>query len=159
MKSTRNPARYWLMRSAASERSTPVATRERRFVLTGGCQAAVLALGLIPDLTNEALVALDPELDDDIDQEIEEVLDVSPGALAPCGTLLDEEDQLLEGELGARRMDARDRARVPGVDVTQVIKRLLGAQFRKQNAIGAHAKARLEELLRRHAREALIVLR
>src|SRR5487761_694571 len=106
MKSTRNPARYWLMRSAASERSTPVATRERRFVLTGGCQAAVFALGLIPDLTNEALVALDPELDDDIDQEIEEILDVGSRDLPPRRTLLDQEDQLLEGELDARRMDA-----------------------------------------------------
>src|SRR5487761_255107 len=117
MKSTRNPARYWLMRSAASERSTPVATRERRFVLTGGCQAAVFALGLIPDLTNEALVALDPELDDDIDEKMEEIFDVGARELAPRGTLLDEEHQLLEGELGARRMDARDRARVPGVHV------------------------------------------
>ena len=77
----------------------------------------------------------------------------------PPGALLHQEHQLLEGELAAAGVDARDRARVAGVDVAQVIERLFRPQLREQNPIGLHAQAGLQQLLRRHAREALIVLR
>src|ERR1035441_3726480 len=45
------------------------------------------------------------------------------------------------------------------IDIAQIIESLLGAQFRQQNAIGFHAQARLEQLLRGHARQPLIVFR
>ena len=77
---------------------------------------------------------------------------------APAAALLDEEHQLLEGELAAAGMHAGDRARVPGVDVAQVIERLLGAQLGEQDPIRLHAQTRLQQLLRRHARESLVVL-
>ena len=47
--------------------------------------------------------------------------------LLAASALLDQQHELLEREFGARRMDARDRARVTGVDVAQVVEGLLGA--------------------------------
>src|SRR5438128_1297114 len=52
--------------------------------LAGFGQAATPALGFIPDFLDEALVALDAELDDDIHQQVEQALDVVPGELAPA---------------------------------------------------------------------------
>ena len=80
------------------------------------------------------------------------------GSSCPPATLLDQQHQLLEGELGARRVHARDRARVTGVDVAQVVEGFLRPQLREQNPVRLHAQARFQQLLGRHAREALIVL-
>lgn len=50
------------------------------------------------------------KLHDDIDQQIQQVLDISAGQLLAATALLDQQHQLLEGKLGTRRMDTRDRA-------------------------------------------------
>src|SRR5438132_1593384 len=92
---------------------------------SGGGEAAAFASGVVPDLPDEALMALDAELDHHINQQVEELLDVRARQLLPAAALLDEEHELLEGELRARRVHARDRARVPGVHVPVVIERLL----------------------------------
>ena len=47
-------------------------------------------------------MALDPELDHDIHQQIEELLDVSARQLLAATALLDQQHQLLEGQFGAR---------------------------------------------------------
>ena len=72
--------------------------------------------------------------------------------------LLHQQHQLLEGQFGAGGMNAGDRAGVAGIDVAQVVERLLGAQLREQDPVRLHAQAGLQQLLRRDAREALIVL-
>jgi hypothetical protein len=59
--------------------------------LGAGDETATLALGVIPDLFDEALVALKPKLNDDIDQEVQELLDIGPGQLPTRWTLLDQE--------------------------------------------------------------------
>src|SRR5205814_8605903 len=74
------------------------------------------------------------------------------------GTLLDQEHQLLEGELAAAGVNARDRARVTRVDVAQVVKGLFRAQLREQNPVRLHPQTGFEELLRGHACQSLIVL-
>ena len=48
-------------------------------------------------------MALHPELNDDVDEEIEETLDVLPRELCPAVALLDEEHQLLEKAEGRGR--------------------------------------------------------
>ena len=103
-------------------------------------------------------MALDAELDHHINQQVEELLDVRTRKLLPAAALLDQQHELLEGELRARRVHARDRARVPGVHVPEVIERLLRPQLGEQDPVGSHAQARLEQLLRRHASEALVIL-
>src|SRR5438309_1092221 len=97
------------------------------------CQAAAPALWLIEDLPDEALLARHAELDHHIDQQIQQTLDIAAGELPPCGTLLDQEHQLLEGELAAAGVNARDRARVTRVDVAQVVEGLFRAHLREQN--------------------------
>src|SRR5271155_502301 len=83
------------------------------------------ALGFIPDFLDEALVPLNAELDHHINEIGQQALDVAPGHFPPAGTLLHQQYQLLERELGARSVDTRDRAGVPRVDVPKIIKRLL----------------------------------
>ena len=85
--------------------------------LTRGAQATAFAVRVIPDLFDEALMALDAELNDDIDQEVEEFLDIGPRQFLARATLFDEEHQLLEGELRACGMDARDGAGMAAIDV------------------------------------------
>src|SRR5215469_12173675 len=153
-----NPARYCATASATSTAPAIFRTLPARPASAGGRQAAVLALGGIPNLFDVALVMIDAKLDHDVDKEVEQVLDVRPGELLTSGTLLDEENQLLEGELCACGMDARDRSRMAGVDVPKIVERLFGPQLREQNPVRSHAKTGLEELLWRHARKALPVL-
>src|ERR1700730_293989 len=146
-------------RATPPARSHPGAARGRRAVRSsGGGEAATFASRVVPDLPDEALMALDAELDHDIDEEVEQLLDVRARQLLPAAALLDQQHELLEGELRARRMHARDRARVPGVHVPEVIERLLRPQLRQQDPVGSHAQARLEQMLRRDASETLIVL-
>jgi len=94
--------------------------------LERGAQATAFAVRLIPDLFDEALMALDAELNDDIDQEVQELLDVGARQFLATAALLDEEHELLEGELGAGGVHARDRTRVAGVGIAQVIEGLVG---------------------------------
>src|SRR5438477_622854 len=96
---------------------------------SGGGEAATFASGVVPDLPDKALMALDAELDHHINKQVEQLLDVRARQLLPAAALLDEEHELLEGELRARRVHARDRARVPGVHVPEVVERLLRAQL------------------------------
>src|SRR5215813_9424033 len=106
-----------------------------RVPLAGFGQTATAALGLIPDLLDEALVALDAELDDDVDEEVEKALDVRAGEFAPGGALLDEKHELLERELAAAGMHACDRAGVSGVDVAQIVEGFFRAQLREQDPV------------------------
>src|SRR2546430_275301 len=126
--------------------------------LAGFGQAATPALGFIPDLLDEALVALDAELDDDIHQQVEQALDVVPGELAPSVALFHEQHQLFERQLPASGVDAGDGSGMTGVHIAQVVEGFLRAQLGEQNPVRLHAKTALQELLRRHAREPLIVL-
>src|ERR1700732_2348573 len=115
-------------------------------VLTAGSEPA-LAVRVIPDLLDIPLVALEPELNHDIDEQIEQRLDVGARQFAARGTLLHQKHQLLKRGLAARSMHAGDRARVAGIDVAKVIKRLLGPKLRQEYPVGLHAKARLQKLL------------
>src|SRR5882672_5106393 len=127
--------------------------------LAGFGQAATPAPGLIPDFLDEALVPLDAELDDDIHQEVEQALDVVPGELAPSVALFHEQHQLFERQLAASGMDASDGTGVTGVHIAQVVEGFFRAQLGEENPVRLHAKTALQELLRGHAREPLIVLR
>src|ERR1700730_1196325 len=86
--------------------------------LKRGAQATTFAVRLIPDLFDKSLMALDAELNDDIDQEVQEFLDIGARQFLPCATLFHEKHQLLEGECRARGMDAGDGARMAAVDVS-----------------------------------------
>src|SRR5213080_624152 len=103
-------------------------------------------------------MALEAALDDHVDEQVQEALDVAAREAPSAAALLDEQHQLLERQLGAGRVHAGDGSRMTRVDVTQVIERLLGAQLGEQDAIGPHPQAAFEQLLRCHAREALVVL-
>jgi len=87
--------------------------------------AAAPTLGLIPDFLDEALMALDAELYDDIHQQVEQALDVAPRELAPSRALFHEEHQLLERQLAASGMDAGDGTGVTGVHIAQVVEGFL----------------------------------
>ena len=126
--------------------------------LAGFGRAAAPAPGLIPYFLDEALVPLDAELDDDIQQEVEQALDVVPGELAPSVALFHEQHQLFERQLAASGVDAGDGSGVTAVHIAQVIEGFFRAQFGEQNPVRLHAKTAFQELLRRHAREPLIVL-
>ena len=78
-----NPARYCATRECHEHGARDLQGLPARPASAGGRQAAALALGVIPDLFDEALVALDAELDHDIDQQIEQVLDVRAGSSWP----------------------------------------------------------------------------
>src|SRR6185437_11982235 len=120
--------------------------------------AAQFAGGIEPYLTHDAPVVLEAALNYDVDEQMQQAADITACEGAAARALLDQQHELLEGELGAGRMHAGDRARMPGVDVAQVVERLLGAQLCEQDAVRAHPQAALEQLPRRDAREALIVL-
>src|SRR5579872_424169 len=120
----KNPARYWARSTATRPAAAIFAAGETRVrARLMRSESAPFALGVEPDLSNETLMALHPKLNDDVDEEIKKALDVLPRELGPAVALLDEQHQLLEGELRARRMDARDRAGMSGVHVPQVIER------------------------------------
>src|ERR1700676_2410002 len=86
--------------------------------LERGAQATAFAVRLIPDLFDEALMALDAELNDDIDQEVQELLDVGARQFLARTALLHEKYQLLEGQFRARGMDTRDGTGVAAIDVS-----------------------------------------
>src|SRR4029077_13069858 len=127
--------------------------------LAGLGQAATPTLGLVPDFLDDALVALDAKLDDDIHQQVEQALDVVPGELAPSVALFHEQHQLFERQLAASGMDAGDGTGGTGVHIAQVVEGFFRAQLGEENPVRLHAKTTLQELLRGHAREPLIVLR
>src|ERR1700727_714154 len=107
----RHAARYCVTTAPAA--SAPKIAGQRAVArLDAGGETATLALGVIPDLLHKALVALEPKLNDDINQEVEELLDIGPRQLPTRRTLLDQEHQLLKREFRARRVHARDGARV-----------------------------------------------
>ena len=56
-------------------------------------------------------------------------------------------------------MDAGDGTGVTGVHIAQVVEGFFRAQLGEENPVRLHAKTALQELLRRHARAPLIVLR
>jgi hypothetical protein len=85
--------------------------------LTRGAQATAFAVWVIPDLFDEALMALDTELNDDINQQVQELLDIGAREFLSRSTLFNEKHQLLEREFSARRVDARDGAWVAAIDV------------------------------------------
>src|ERR1700691_2352960 len=73
-----------------------------------------LTFRFVPYLPDEPLVRFDPELDDNVDQQIEQALDVASSQISSAGVLLHEQHELLEGEISACRMNARDRSRMAG---------------------------------------------
>src|SRR5580693_8290698 len=83
--------------------------------LERGAQATAFAVWLIPDLFDEALMALDAELNDDIDQEVQELLDVGARQFLPRSALFHEKHQLLKSQFGACGVNTRDGARVAAV--------------------------------------------
>src|SRR5580693_339383 len=99
------------------------------FLHSGGRCDPTLALRVVPDLLDEALVRLDAELDDDIDQQIEQALDVVACELAPALVLLHQQYQLLERQFGARRVHTGNGAGMAGIDVAQIIEGLFGPQL------------------------------
>src|SRR6185437_16292742 len=94
----KNPARYWAKSTATTLAAANFAAGGARRRLARG-EPAALAVRVEPDLSNETLMALHPKLNDDVDEEIEETLDVLPRELRSAVALLDEQHQLLEGEL------------------------------------------------------------
>src|ERR1700731_4650533 len=85
--------------------------------LERGAQATAFAVWLIPDLFDEALMALDAELNDHIDQEVQKLLDVGARQFLPRPALFHEKHQLLEGQFCACGMDARDGTGVAAINV------------------------------------------
>ena len=61
----------------------------------------MLDSGVIPHLADAALPSLETELHHHIDQAMQQTQDIGAREVAPGGALLDQQDQLLEGELGA----------------------------------------------------------
>src|ERR1700722_3430432 len=110
----RNPARYCAPTSAATLKATPLRRVfcQLRTALAGRCQAAALALGIIVNLTDKALMALDTKLNHHIDKQIQQVLDIRSGQFLATATLFDQQNELFEGELRARRVHARNRSRM-----------------------------------------------
>src|SRR5689334_15784228 len=100
----RNAARYCESSRIAKTTSTALATGRAPPSLTGACQAATLAGGVKPHLSDTALVALDAKLHDDIDEQVQQALDVMTSQLGASSTLFDQQNELLECELGTRRM-------------------------------------------------------
>src|SRR6185437_9685393 len=92
--------------------------------------AIALALWLVPDFLYETLVMLDTTLHDHVDQQVQQGLDVCSWQLAARRSLLDQQHQLLECQLRARRMHAGDGARVTGVHIAQIVEGLLSPQLR-----------------------------
>src|SRR5579872_6400200 len=76
----------------------------------GGCHVSVFGLWSKPDLLDKALVMIHTELNHHVHKLIEQALDVRTRELLSATALLDQQHELLEGELSARRMHARDRA-------------------------------------------------
>src|SRR6266404_2705998 len=151
------PASSLARTSAAKTASAALKTR-RGAGLRGLGQAATAPLGIKVDLLDETLVPLHAELDHHVDQQIEQALDVRARERAAARALLDEQHELLEGELAASGVHAGDGSRVTRVHVPQVIEGLIRAKLREQNPVGLHAQARLQELFRRHAGEPLVIL-
>src|SRR6266403_1202631 len=141
-------------RAAASAFSVPRVLRG----LSGGLPGAAVAVGLKPGLFDVALVVLNAELDHDVHQEIQEALDVLAREFLAGTALLDQQYQLLKGQFRARGVHTGDRSGVPRVDVAQIVKRLLRPELREQNPVRLHTQARFQQLLRRDASEALVVL-
>ena len=63
-------------------------------------------------------MALDTELNDDINQEVEELFDVGARQFLAGSALFNKKHQLLEGEFRARGMDARDGAWVAAISLS-----------------------------------------
>src|ERR1700730_5698431 len=154
----REPARYCQSPTAASVSAIALARkgarsplpRQRAWVLApplAGSVDATLAFGLVPNFLDVAMGAVHGKLNDDIDQEIKQRLNVRAAEILSAFGLLDEQHELLEGQLGTRRMQTRDRARMPGIHVAQVVERFLRAQLREQYPVRSHAQAGFEELL------------
>jgi hypothetical protein len=115
-------------------------------------------VGLIPDLFDIAVVPVEAVLDDDVDEEIEKAADLASWKLSAGGALLDEEGELLEGELGAGGVNTGDGAGVARVDVAEVIEGFLASQLGEEDSVGSQAQTTLEELSRGDFGESLIAL-
>src|SRR5260221_219983 len=111
----------------------------------------------VPDLADVTPVILDPALDHDIDQQVQQGPDVSARQSAPTVALLDQQHELLKSELRARSVHTRYRPGVTGVDVAQIVEGFCGAQFRQKDAIGAHAQARLQQFSGTDSCQALLI--
>src|SRR6185437_11835281 len=96
----RQAARYCEAMSPATAAARGLMSHVLLEPLRGLAQGAVLAARVKVDLFDESPMALDSELNHDIDEEVEECLDVGARELLPSPALLDEKHQLLEGELG-----------------------------------------------------------
>src|ERR1700674_2904289 len=129
--SSRQPARYCDTTIPTSDRPNTLGQRAFEGLDAGG-EGTTLALGVIPDLFDVSLVALEPKLNHDIHEQIEKLLDIRPEQLPPRRALFDQKNQLLERQFRARRMHARNRAWVSRVHVPQVIERFLRPQLREE---------------------------
>src|ERR1700730_17629805 len=101
--------------------------------VTSRVKGATFALRGVPDILDIAVMSFPAKLNDDVDEQIQQLLDVCAGESPTPRRLLDEEHQLLKGQLGTCGMETVDRARVPRIDVAQVVERFLRAQLREQN--------------------------
>src|ERR1700722_409145 len=88
----RNPARYCAPTSAATLKATPLSRVlcQLRAALAGRCQAAALALGIIVNLTDKALIALDAKLNHHIDEQIQQILNIGPREFLSAPALFDQ---------------------------------------------------------------------
>src|SRR5437764_1422652 len=148
-------------REAFTDRCTSMTSAPRWCARTGAgrtTRRAALARGVEPHLADDALMAIEAALNDHVDEKVQQALDVAAREAPSAATLLDEQHQLLERELCAGRVHAGDGSRMTRVDVAQVIERLLGPQLGEQDAVRPHSQAALAQLLRRDARETLVVL-
>src|ERR1019366_5207789 len=79
----------------ANDRSTSAHSRRGK--------GRLLASGVVPDLFDESLVALDAELDDDVESQVQQILDVGPCEIPGAVVLLYQQHQLFERQLRAGR--------------------------------------------------------
>src|ERR1700722_18586036 len=104
--------------------TTPVSMRRHR--------SLALAFRLVPDFLDEALVPLDTELNDDVNEKVQEAFDIATRQFSAARILLDQQYELLEGEFGAGCMNTGDGPGVARVDIAQIVEGFLGPQLREQ---------------------------
>src|SRR5260370_33439430 len=91
----RYPARYWAAMAPAPTNATAAPQRRSHGDL-GSARERTFASGLKPDLLNTALVTDDPELHDDIDQQVQQGFDLRPRSITAAAALFDAKRPLIK---------------------------------------------------------------
>src|SRR5580658_3126185 len=118
---------------------------------------ATFDAGVIPDLLDESILSIEPELHDHIDEGEQKTPHILRLQRLPRFGLLHEQHDLHECQAGRRAMNARDRSRVRG-NHAQVVEGLLAPELTQKHPIGSHAKTGLEERLWGDFRKTLCAL-